>query len=315
MYATKVMRNLQKIYTDTIINWSPKYLENLNELKLSERSDVKFLKKNFFLIKKKIIKKSIINLLSKEIYSKFIPENIYKPKDLSSFKTTKTFSNLSYSEIVNFPKISNDDFLSGIEVWRSKCSYVAMKNALLVCPNILLILQEKKILNIIKKYFDGMVPGISYVKVMQSFNNGLPSVDTQFFHNDLDSRNLLKLFIPLDSIDLSNGPTQIIKNTNIFQLKKQELNKLKLRMNYDELPKKYLNNLINLVSKKGDAYFVNTSMLHRGSKPVKRDRTVIIMSFSLHKEVNSTGEMFINSSTLKKFKNISSYLRFFKVYN
>ena len=180
------------------------------------------------------------------------------------------------------------------------------------CPEILDLLDDK-ILNFAQGYFDGKIPGISYVKVTKSYSNKLPSVDTQFFHNDLDSKNLLKLFINLNDVGPGDGATQIIKNSNIFDEKKSKLKKKPQRIMYEQLNKIQKRNIINFYSKSGDVYFANTALLHRGSKPVKKDRVIVIFSFSLHKEVNSTGDLKIDKKVYsKKDKYLKKFLRFCK---
>ena len=49
-----------------------------------------------------------------------------------------------------------------------------------------------------------------------------------------------------------------------------------------------------------DALFLNTGMLHRGKKPKFNNRNVLILSYAIHDEVNSTQKF-----TLRKWRTIT----------
>lgn len=312
MKLSEELIKLDKIYQNVLNTFPKKYIIQKNISNAKTKKIIKDLKKNFFTVVKDQLCKLQLNKVKSKILKSIKLGKIFIPKDLSKLNGSGKIKKLSYDEIINFPKISSFDFSFGEKVWKKKTSYITLKNPLLDCPDILSLL-NLDILTIVNGYFNNYIPAISYVKVIKSYNNNLPSIDTQFFHNDLDSRNILKLFISLNDVTIKDGPTQIVKNTNIFNEDKIKLEHRQLRILEEDLNLDQKKKIYSFLVKKGDIYFANTSLLHRGSKPIKKDRIMIIISFSLHKEINSSGELLIKQNDFKRYVQLNDYLRFCKL--
>ena len=120
-------------------------------------------------------------------------------------------------------------------------------------------------------------------------------IDTQLFHSDYDGEKIVKVFVYLDPINkISEGPSQFIKNTNIFKVSSKLLKEWPIRLNDKTNNIFHKNKTKSFFGNTGDTMFLNTGMLHRGKKPKIKDRMVLILSYSIHDEVNSTAVLNVN---------------------
>ena len=121
-----------------------------------------------------------------------------------------------------------------------------------------------------------IMPFDAYIKVRKAFANNLPANDTQFFHRDSGSFNLLKAIVYLNDVDINTGPFTYTEGTH----NKFDFPKRKLRFTDKEISNYYGKNKIkNLVAKAGDLVLANTTGFHKGLKPKIFDRNVCIANF------------------------------------
>lgn len=138
---------------------------------------------------------------------------------------------------------------------------------------------------------------LTFAKIIYSFKNSILPIDTQLFHSDFDGVKLIKVFIYLDEVkSLTNGPTQFIDKSNIFKIKnKNILKQWPLRTDENNMNKFFKSKkIISFFGNESDVLLLNTGMMHRGKKPLKKDRMILVLSYSIHDEINSTATLNIN---------------------
>jgi len=273
------------------------FSSNVSESDLLNNKDSKFFKKNDWLIKKNFFEKKIVLQIKKELLKNIKYLNFYKPKDCSKINRNnyKNIFQFDNNDWLNFPKLSEEDYKKGINFWKNKTSYVVFKDVMKLAPSISKLANDKRIFDIIKSYNNNSSVKLVFAKVIYSFSNNLLPIDTQLFHSDYDGEKIVKVFIYLDPINkISEGPSQFIKNTNIFKVSIKLLKKWPIRLN-DKINNIFHKNKIkSFFGNTGDTMFLNTGMLHRGKKPKIKDRMVLILSYSIHDEVNSTAVLNVN---------------------
>jgi GTP-sensing pleiotropic transcriptional regulator CodY len=212
---------------------------------------------------------------------------------MSNYTYEDSLKKLSYEQIVNFPKISKSDHYAGEHVWKHKTSYVVMKSVFNLVDEIKILLRNRNLNKILENYFSNQKYKLTYVKAIKSYANNIPAIDTQFFHSDLDSFKLLKVLIYLDNVtNINQGPSQFVLNSNVFDfMNKKLINNWPIRASEKEIKKNFGNKIKTFLGKCGDALFLNTAMLHRGSKPIQEDRWILILSYCVHDEIFSKGKL------------------------
>jgi hypothetical protein len=262
-----------------------------------KNKDTIFFKKNDWLIKRNFFDKKIVFQIKKDLLKNLNYLNFYKPKDcsrinISNYGDIFKFDN---NDWLKFPKLSEEDYKKGVNFWRKKSPYVVFKDVMKLSPSISKLAHDVRIFDLIKSYNNNNSVKLVFAKVIYSFSNNLLPIDTQLFHSDYDGEKIVKVFIYLDPIyRISAGPSQFMKNTNIFKVSRKLLKKWPIRLNDKTnsiFPKKKVKSFFGNI---GDTMFLNTGMLHRGRKPKIKDRMVLILSYSIHDEVNSTAVLNVN---------------------
>jgi hypothetical protein len=274
-----------------------KFSSNISESDLLINKDTKFFKKNDWLIKKNFFEKKIVLQIKKELLKNVKYLNFYKPKDCSKINRNnyKNIFQFDNNDWLNFPKLSEEDYKKGINFWKNKTSYVVFKDVMKLAPSISKLANDKRIFDIIKSYNNNSSVKLVFAKVIYSFSNNLLPIDTQLFHSDYDGEKIVKVFVYLDPINkISEGPSQFIKNTNIFKVSSKLLKEWPIRLNDKTNNIFHKNKTKSFFGNTGDTMFLNTGMLHRGKKPKIKDRMVLILSYSIHDEVNSTAVLNVN---------------------
>jgi hypothetical protein len=164
---------------------------------------------------------------------------------------------------------------------RDKVSSVGIVEPLMQSPEFADVAFDERLLGICTAYFQ-VVPVLSFLKVRSSFANNLPVVDTQFFHCDFGSYKILKAIIYLNDVELDGGPFCFVQGSHINKFEGWDK---KSRFSDEELQEKYGKDCITYcTAKAGDVYLAETTGFHRGLKPVKVDRNVLIITYCVHPE-------------------------------
>lgn len=234
-------------------------------------------------------------------------KGLYDPRDLSKVadEVNRAFANPALvsrpRKVPSFPlptsledlervgKLTDEEVAQGPAFWREITSSIALRDPLLVVPSITDLVLNPSVLSAVQGYVGGF-PSLTYVKVVRTWANDLPSFDTQLWHVDFDSARMLKLFIFLHDIDSQTGGTKFVEGSHLFDnvgdYEYQD------RWNEAELQRDFpASRVFNFEGSLGDAFFLDTNMVHKGVRPELRDRTVIIANYMLHEETLSEGEL------------------------
>jgi hypothetical protein len=199
------------------------------------------------------------------------------------------------SKLMHDPE-SNDtkDFLldtkpDGIKRGFYKCEDVVQS------PHVLDIANDPKLLSIAYNYF-GAIPTIDYIGSWWSF----PTADlalTQSYHRDIDTLNSLKFFIYLTDVDLDSGPHIYVKGSHNSQFK---TSKDKMHEDADIIKGHGDSNIISLEGSKGYTFIADTFGFHKGLPPIKNNRLVLQIIYTLKRTPFSPKKPFVNKNDALK---------------
>ena len=193
--------------------------------------------------------------------------NTFKTLEKLKLDTEKLLPTLFNSKIINTPQDKN---------------FLKVYTKYLDSKDLYFIANDKYILQIVRSYF-GFCPTIRTIDAWLNFPTGDVPTETQLFHRDADDHKLLKLFIPLCDVELCQGPFQYIEGSHHKKYLNEffYMNKKNRIMSNKE--KKLINNYSNIftfISKFGEACIADTRGLHRGLKPTKDFRVMLVISFT-----------------------------------
>jgi hypothetical protein len=170
---------------------------------------------------------------------------------------------------------------------RDEVSSVGIVEPLLRFPELADVVFDARLLGIATAYFQA-IPVVSFLKIRSTFTNDLPVVDTQFFHADFGSYKILKAFVYLNDVELEGGPFCYIEGSHIKRFPGWDQ---KSRFADEELQEIYGNDCITCcTARAGDVYLAETTGFHRGLKPIRVDRNVLIITYCVHPEYGFTYE-------------------------
>ena len=240
----------------------------------------------FFKKEKKILKNTdedyrYLIKLGEDGYVKI--NNFFDPEFINLVKLN--FDECYKNNFDNFffnKNVSSKNFQDKIDVNNVSqiTNYVSLKNPILSLPQITLFL-NKRLYNLIQSYFKSKI-GLTSINLRKSFVNNLNDADTNFYHKDENSWNLLKVFIYLNDVRNNSGPFVYVKKTH----KDLSLNILKnYRISDDVINNNFSQDkIVNLTGKAGDIIIANTRGLHKGKKVISEERNMLTFTFGIHDE-------------------------------
>lgn len=164
---------------------------------------------------------------------------------------------------------------------RDKVSSVGLVEPLMRFPELADLVFDERVLGVATAYL-GTLPVLSFLKVRTTFANDLPTADTQFFHADFGSYKILKAFVYLNDVDLEGGPFCYIEGSHARRFPGWDEQS---RFADHELHAVYGKDCITrCTARAGDIYLAETTGFHRGLKPVRIDRNVLIVTYCVHPE-------------------------------
>ena len=166
---------------------------------------------------------------------------------------------------------------------KRKTSGVTLPDPLLKIPSIYKLILDEKFINLISAYYSA-TPKLTFLKVRHAFaSENYSPKDTQLWHYDPGSFRLLKVIIYLDDIiDKSQGPFEYIKKSHSLDFNDPIYQTA--RMEDDFINKNFSSQMHSVLSNKEDLNIADATGIHRGLQPRKKDRTVLIANFCLHRE-------------------------------
>lgn len=148
-------------------------------------------------------------------------------------------------------------------------------------------------------------PALGTLNLRRSFANDVPAEGVQFYHIDPNSPRFLKFFTYLNDVNnTGDGPFTYVATSN---------RKLHERLyEYHRVPDQLAEemygqeNVTYLTAKKGDLIIADTTGLHKGTKCISSDRTMLTINYVIHPEefqqptFNMRQETFDNLPDYKK---------------
>ena len=133
------------------------------------------------------------------------------------------------------------------------------------------------------EFFECM-PAIGTFNLRRSFLNNLPPKTTQLFHRDKNSVKFFKFFIYLNDVNSpEDGPLTIVRDS---WNKMPTNHQYKHRWSEEEIKNTYgEDSIMYLTAKKGDLVTGFTTSFHRGTKPVRKERTMLTLNYVIHPEL------------------------------
>lgn len=220
-------------------------------------------------------------------WDKKLIEDINK-KVQEAFKSIKYITVRDYSkEVASKGKKVNRNYIDlkydNLSELKEKVSGVTLPDPLLNIPLIYKLIFDERFINLISAYYSA-IPKLTFLKVRHAFaSEDYSPKDTQLWHYDPGSFRLLKVVIYLDDvIDKSHGPFEYIKKTHNLDFSDPLYQNA--RIEDDFINKNFLSKINTVLAKKQDLNLTDATGIHRGLQPHKKDRTVLIANFCLHRE-------------------------------
>ena len=241
------------------------------------------------------------NVFTYNFFSKRLTKKLIEKNDNNDFE----INNFLKDGIINGPKISDNDCNKILNTLDAKNgSYNKNNTQFFFSINCEIKNHIKKI---IPFYFGNLFDNFSKLfnsniflchcvisKISHYNKNNLKEESfADNFHNDRWFSNHFKIFILLDKVNLSQGPTVFIKKTDTKKF--SEKMRYKSRANYDF--KNIHGDEIYNCGLKGETRIVDTTqVIHRASIPEKNNtRTMMVLSFAIYPEFNKNIFYFDNS--------------------
>ncbi|MDP2660646.1 MAG: hypothetical protein Q8R28_07950 [Dehalococcoidia bacterium] len=161
-------------------------------------------------------------------------------------------------------------------------SSVSVKQPFTRLPGLARVVFNPNLLGIAAAYL-GTVPVVSYVKVVTSFLNDLADADTQFWHVDFGSYQILKALVYLtDVVDLASGPFCYVMASHRQKFPGWDA---KSRFTQEEIETAYpTGRFHHCLGSIGDVWLADTTGFHKGLKPTGAPRTAVIVTYTVHPE-------------------------------
>ena len=282
---------LQKIYSKSEKKISKDKNHKKTKILSKDKINLNNLNQNGFCILRGVFSKKYIDNHRLEFQNQIeLLENISIPRDLT--KQTKK------KDDIFLPKLEKKLFDLGEKKFKKYTDSVKIRDPLINLPKILDIVLNERIISICSNYF-GFKPYLTFIKCVKSYANKLNDHDTQHFHIDESAIKLLKVFVYLNDVNSKNdGPFYYIKKSFLDAKKKWGL-----KLRWDE---KYLKsiygkkNFIPILAKRGDVIIANTIAFHKGLKPLKKNRNILILNYGLHMDYSLNNKPDIKARILKK---------------
>ena len=196
--------------------------------------------------------------------------------------------------------IPNRRIRSGDKSYRELSLGQSLIEPLLNVPEIFDLIVNDEILGCVKEYFSSDMVKIGYVKVRRFYANEVPDFDTNNFHIDDNSQNLIKAIIYLNDItSIDDGVFCYVPGSQKNPILEESFSDIHPYVRSDEQILQYygVKSVKKIFGPRGTTVLADTLGYHKGYKTRTRDRTVLYVNYVLEEEYNGTG---IRQQVLKK---------------
>jgi hypothetical protein len=135
--------------------------------------------------------------------------------------------------------------------------------------------------------------------------------DTQYWHRDIDTLNLLKFLVYLTDVEMDTGPHLLIPGSHNFQLKTAKYKK------HNDKEKAFENMIYQkgtkaFVGPAGTNFLENTFAFHKGTNPTQKPRLLLEIIYSRVQTPFSNKKPFITLDNSKRSRLIKENINLFK---
>ena len=181
--------------------------------------------------------------------------------------------------------LDEEEMSRGQEYYRRHTNYVSVADPLVNCPSVVGAAFDELLIDIAAGYF-GCIPGVGGLNLRKSFVNDLPEFDTLYFHSDGNSPRFLKFFFYLNDVDEDGGPFCYVRGSHREKFRGW---RDKYRWTPAEIEAAYgAERILNLTGEVGDLIVADTTGFHRGTKVRRRDRSMLTVNYTVHREYWNT---------------------------
>ncbi len=287
---------LSKFYKKNFIKISKNKYHKKKNLSARDKKNLQNLNTKGFCVLKGVFQEKFINEINLEFQNHIKNlKYISLPRDLRFKKKIGINNNI---ENINNKKLQKKIFLMGEKKFRNYTDSVKLIDPLINIKKIIECGLNKRLATMTSNYF-GCMPFLTYAKCVKTYKNKIDNHDTQLFHIDENAVKLLKVFIYLNDVDSKlDGPFYYIKNS--FESIKNKWGQ-RARWEENKLKKIYgSKNFIPILAKKGDVIVANTVAFHRGLKPIRKDRNIIILNYGIHLDFTFNNQIDIAANISKE---------------
>lgn len=255
---------IKKIWRN-IYNSTQRYFSRPSFRKILQKIEI------FFSSKKKInnnydVSHHVINLKQDGI--------TFFENEIEKINFEKIYNDLS-SESRLYSAYEDNNFYLKDENKKYKMGYINTEK-LLKNDEVLKLINHDYIIEVLSNYF-GVEFIFDNIWSWWSFKHDDKPLGPQNFHRDYNSLNFLKLFIYLTEVDDDSGPHVFIKKSH----KKDVFNKI-ARYNDREIEEKFKKEeILKIKGNKYKIFLANTFCLHKGIPPIKNDRLLLCVLYSV----------------------------------
>ena len=250
-----------------------------------------------------LIEIKIINFFSKKMNYN------YDNSDLKDIESLEKHSVLNLPNLLSFDQIQNiKEYLKTkkkISIYEKSINkkmpmdYYPIEE-LIENDEILNVINNEKLIKIVRGYLKCDFK-LDWIWSWWSYANGEnDSIGPQLFHRDYESLNFLKLFIYLTDVEGDDGSHQIIKSSHkinlFYKISRFSDNEIHSKFNKEDCS--------TIDGEAGKSFLANTYAIHRGLRPIKKDRLVLCYLLSTWPSRRSPKIPPIKYSEIKKNKDL-----------
>ena len=254
---------LKKIWRN-IYNSTQRYFSKPSHRKILQEIEI------FFSSKKKLTNNYISAKHVKDLKNDGIT---FFEKEIDNINFDKIYSDLS-SENKLYSAYEDNNFYFKQNKNNYKMGYINTEK-LLKNEEILKLINHEYIIDVLENYFkvDFIFDNIWS---WWSFKHEDQPLGPQNFHRDYNSLNFLKLFLYLSDVDDYSGPHVFVKKSH----HRDVFNKID---RYDDMDveKEFQKRNIKNNREKNKIFLANTFCLHKGMPPLKKDRLLLCIMYSV----------------------------------
>ncbi len=181
------------------------------------------------------------------------------------------------------PPVGDADITAGPARYRDQTNTVSVYEPFLRCPAALELAFDPELLRIATAYYR-CPAAVTGADLRRSFVNDLPGFgDLYNFHSDPNSVRELKSFTYLNDVDELGGPFLYVRGSHRLRppgwTAKYLWSRAEVEDRFGE------DRICAVTGQAGDVILADTSGFHTGSKPIARDRSILVVNRFVHKEL------------------------------